>query len=125
MCSYKGRHHPAQKDHNWAFQWWLPAVLGRHALKSNAVMGACMYSCACSSTSSAHTHHTHTHLSVQKTIPVRIVHFEPEGQHVVLVSTVDGAECCHKLREADPAPVGVIHGRIDGLQQPLLVGAKG
>jgi hypothetical protein len=28
------------------------------------------------------------------------------------------------LRKADPAPAAVIHGSIDGLQQPLLAGAE-
>lgn len=45
-------------------------------------------------------------LSVEQAIMVPVVHLEPKGEHIILVSTVYGAQCTNKLAEGDPPPGG-------------------
>jgi len=37
---------------------------------------------------------------------VPVVHLEPKGEHILLVSTVYGAQCTNKLAEGHPPPGG-------------------
>ena len=64
------------------------------------------------------------HLLVKVTIPVMVIHLEPEVQDVLLVTPEHSRQRANKLLEVQVAVVVFVHGAVDVLEERLLSIAK-